>query len=166
MVTVKVADSTDNGATFTYKNIPGSPFTIQIGKLDLTEYESYDNLVVGGFGITSLSLFTSITTPPIAGDPFTIQLDPRNTYNSQFTYFENEGKYFITDFSKVLSPPGTKPQCMCGSVSQRYCHFYSNSKPNCLAMVGLCVWRHESIFATFKPNIYSCVPCAEGCDDY
>lgn len=48
-------------------NIIGSPFIITIGILDKDLYESYEDLAIGGFGITSNSFVDSITTPIIAG---------------------------------------------------------------------------------------------------
>ena len=49
-------------------------------------YESYDDLSLGGFGVTGLSFITSITPylnkqDIIAGEPFTIKVEPRNEYD-------------------------------------------------------------------------------------
>ncbi len=45
-------------------------------------YESYENLVLGGFGVTELSFIDSITPTSItAGQDFTIKVEPRNEFD-------------------------------------------------------------------------------------
>ena len=64
-----------------YYNIEGSPITVSIGILDMDLYESYEDLSVGGFGVSYLSFIQSITNPIIAGIPWQLKIDPRNQYN-------------------------------------------------------------------------------------
>lgn len=55
--------SLDGGVTFSYQNIPGSPFNVSVGILDLDIYNSYDNLVIGGFGVTAISFMDTFPIP-------------------------------------------------------------------------------------------------------
>ena len=105
--------SSDGGATFHYLNVTGSPFDVIIGILDDNEYDSYDNIIQGGFGVTSNSKMVLPSTALAVGQSFAITIIPLNLYDQNFMYAEKEGTYFIINFSKVLKD-GTN-QCSCNS---------------------------------------------------
>jgi hypothetical protein len=94
-VHIQVWTSLDNGVTFGYVDIYGSPFNVTIGVLDLVLYESYEDLALGGFGVTSLSYIDSFNPITVlAGDDFKMKIEPRNEYDQNFAYFEKSDNYF------------------------------------------------------------------------
>ena len=104
---VQVYTSIDGGISFGYYHITGSPFAITIGILDLELYESYEDLALGGFGVTGLSYVDSITPSTIlAGDNFAMKIEPRNEYDQNFAYFEKSDNYFLVNFTP-LKPGST-----------------------------------------------------------
>ncbi|CDW86507.1 keratin-associated protein 10- [Stylonychia lemnae] len=145
---VKVWTTIDDGISFGYYNIIGSPFKVSLGVLDLELYESYENLALGGFGITSLSFIDSITPSTLyTGKNFTIVVEPRNEYDQNFAYFEQSNNYFQVDFTPLQSGSTTQYQ-------------------QCLKFKG-CEWHHDyQTFTNFRPNYGSCRPCSNDCLNY
>lgn len=80
LVNIRVLTSLDGGVTFTYQHIIGSPFTIGVGILDMEVYESDEDIVLGGFGITKNSFLDTLPVPK-AGTDFQIKIEPRNEYD-------------------------------------------------------------------------------------
>ncbi len=103
---VQVYTSIDGGISFGYYHITGSPFSVSIGILDLELYESYEDLALGGFGVTGISYIDSISPALIkAGDDFSIKIEPRNEYDQNFAYFEKSDNYFLVNFTPLI--PGS-----------------------------------------------------------
>eukprot|EP00347_Sterkiella_histriomuscorum_P007352 403349276 len=169
---VKVWTSLNDGSTFSYENIFGSPFTVTLGVLDLELYESYEDLSLGGFGVTALSYIDSISpsTNILAGQNFQLKIEPRNEYDQNFAYFEQSNNYFLVSFSPLVdytySDISQGYMCDCREESQRYCKYFSHSKDQCEKLLA-CQWLHlDSISSsTYKSNFGSCVRCSRGCSN-
>ena len=61
-----------------YEDIPGSVFNVSASITDLTLYESYLDLSISGFGVSSLSYIFLMPTIVPAGDTFEVRIYPRN----------------------------------------------------------------------------------------
>jgi len=151
-VKVEVLSTDDNGNTFAYEEIPGSPFDVGLGIVDWDFYFSEEDIQNNGFGVTEQSTFVA-TPNVVAGEDFIIEVIPLNNFDQVFTYFEDYAPYFLMSFYR-------NDECRFREIESKHCEFYSYDKTTCQNN-PFCRWDHDNSADVddYFFNRFSCLPC-------